>query len=439
MKTTALSRRRFVALSTRGAAGLAVSTTLARPAFAAQAAPQNLVIGDPEGVLGRTQAPVTAKSLLPDRLRRAAAEGRLVMRETRSRASREIPVQLLEAPAGEQSRLCWRMPPGPAGTRSFKLAEARQQASPPMHAGQQQNGPQFVISEQGRPALQYNYAKVEAGEVWSSISADNRKYAVARSDYIHPLYGPEGEVLTKDWSPDHPHHRGIYWAWPEVDWHGQRGDLHALQKVFARPAGKCAAVSGPVFAQIDAANTWEWETGEPIVRERAIIRAYRATALGRLIDLELQFEALSDPVELARRGTSHYGGLNVRLNAVKDQRIIKHTDPVGSAVAGQHALPAYPRAAWSDLSGVFPGATEPAGLVVIQHASNPDYPGDWIEYPELNWVQPTFPASGTRHQLQKGKPLSLKFRFWIHPGASVTDPAALDQCLAAQSAYSSLW
>ena len=66
-----------------------------------------------------------------------------------------------------------------------------------------------------------------------------RIYARARSDYIHPLFGLEGETLTKDWSTDHPHHRGIYWAWPEVDWRGQRGDLHALQHVFARPTGKC--------------------------------------------------------------------------------------------------------------------------------------------------------------------------------------------------------
>jgi hypothetical protein len=438
MRTSPVSRRRFIQLTTRGAAGLAVLPTAVRAGRAAETGSRNIVIADPEGVLGRGQAPVTARLLLPDSLRRATVEGRLVLRETGSLGPSEVSAQVMEAPGGEPIRLCWLMPPGAAGNRSFKPMEVRKPTIPPMNAGRQPNGSQFLIADQGRPVLQYNYAKIDAGDVWPSISADNRKYAVARSDYIHPLYGPEGEVLTKDWSPEHPHHRGIYWAWPEVDWHRQRGDLHALQRVFARPSGKCQAVSGPVFAQVDAENTWQWETGEPIVRERAIIRVYLANSHGRLIDCEFHFEALVDPVQLARRGTIHYGGLNLRLNAVKDQQIIKHTDPVGPAQARQNAVSANPRAAWSDLSGLFPGATHPAGLAVFQHASNPDYPGEWIDYPELNWVQPTFPAGGTRYELQKGNPLTLRFRLWIHSGPAVTDPAALNQWRALHAPCSSL-
>ncbi len=420
----ACSRREFVKL---GSAGLLLSVAGGRSAFAARSSAGHVVIDDPQGVLGRTQAPVTGSLLLPERFRKAAAENRLVFRERASRSG-DIRAQILNAPAGEAARYCFFMPAGPPGSRSFEPAEMRRHESPSMQAGPQPNGPQFILSEQTRPVLQYNYSKIEPGQAWSSITAENRKYAVARSDYIHPLYGLEGEVLTKDWSPEHPHHRGIYWAWPEVDWHGRRGDLHALQNVFARPAGQCELLSGPVFAQINAENTWHWETGEPIVRERAAIRAYRATPAGRLVDLEFQFEAVADPVQIARRGTSHYGGLNLRLTAVKDQRIIKHTDPPGSGS----------RAAWSDLSGVFPGSEGSAGLAVLQHNSNPDYPGDWIDYPELNWVQPAFPASGTRYEIRKASTLRLKFRLWIHPGSPAMESAALDQWRAAHHPHSPL-
>jgi len=436
LKRAAISRRRFLDVATRSTAGLATLMSVAPTALAAEGT-DDLVIEDSEGVLGRTQAPVTAKVVLSDALRRAAAEGRLVLRETGSRTREEVPAQLVEVPTGGVAWVGWLMPTGPAGRRSFKPVVGRP-GSPQMHAGLEQDGPQFVISDQARSVLRYNYAKVEAGAVWSSISAENRKYAVARSDYIHPLYGPGGEVLTKDWSPDHPHHRGIYWAWPEVDWHGQRGDLHALQKVFARPTGKCQSSSGPVFAQLDAENTWNWETGERIVRERALIRAFRHTSLGRLVDLEFHFEALGDPVLLARRDTTHYGGLNLRLSAVRDQRITKHTDAPSPPQANQDTFPAVPRAAWSDLSGLFPGAAEPAGLAVIQHASNPDYPGDWIDYPELNWVQPTFPAAGTRYALRKGSRLVLRFRLWIHPGGSVTEGTVRDQWQGAHDSRSPL-
>jgi hypothetical protein len=138
-----------------------------------------------------------------------------------------------------------------------------------------EDGPLEIVAGD-QPVLRYNYQVVtEPAEIRGRINADNRNYAVARSDYIHPLYGPHGEVLTLDWAPDHPHHRGIYWAWPEVDWQGRYGDLHALQKVFARPTGKIDLRQGPDFAQITAENQWCWEDGTPIVREEVTIRAGR--------------------------------------------------------------------------------------------------------------------------------------------------------------------
>jgi hypothetical protein len=211
-----------------------------------------------------------------------------------------------------------------------------------------------------------------------------------------------------------------------VDWRRQRGDLHALQLVFARPTGRCAVTSGPLFAQIDAENVWRWQDREEIVRERAIIRAWRETAQGRLLDLEFHFTALRAPVLLARRGTDKYGGLNVRLAAVKDQKICKHTAPPEASV----------RPSWADLSGVFSGAASPAGVCILQNMANPNYPGDWVDYPELNWLQPTFPAAGTRFALEPGRTLVLRFRLWIHPGATPGLNDAVDHWRAANSLFS---
>lgn len=90
----------------------------------------------------------------------------------------------------------------------------------------------FTILDDGRPVLTYNFGTVP---VPAGVTG---QYAVARSDYIHPLYGPNGEVLTADYPKDHPHHRGIYRAWPEVTRRGETQDLHALQGVFARPVKK---------------------------------------------------------------------------------------------------------------------------------------------------------------------------------------------------------
>jgi hypothetical protein len=57
-------------------------------------------------------------------------------------------------------------------------------------------------------------------------------------------------------------------------------------------------------------------------------------------------------------------------------------------------------------------------MLVLQHRENPEYPGEWVEYPELSWVQPTFPTADTRYPLKPGKPLVLKFRIIVHSGAN---------------------
>lgn len=257
------------------------------------------------------------------------------------------------------------------------------------------------------PVLRYNVQLVpEPAEVKDRISAANRIYAVARADYLHPLYGPRGEVLTEDWSPDHPHHRGIYWAWPEVDWQGQRGDLHALQLVFAKPTGQVRIEQGADFVQITAENEWRWEDRTPVVREQATLRAYVKTAGGRAIDLQFHFTAVDADVLVARRGTSHYGGLNVRLSAASDQQIETFTDPAGAS----------PRRAWAQRSGIPGGGQGVVGLTILQHVQNPDYPGDWVQFPNLSWVQPTFPAANTRYTISKDRPLVLRYRLWIHDG-----------------------
>ncbi len=279
----------------------------------------------------------------------------------------------------------------------------------------------WEIVEGDRPVLRYNYQTVAVPDsVKPRIAPGNQKYAVPRSDYIHPLYGLHGEVLTDDWVPDHPHHRGIYWAWPEVDWQGGapgtpgHGDLHALQEVFARPTGKIESSQGADFAQIEAENEWHFGGGPAIVRETAILRAWRQSDVGRAIDLEFHFSALGADVQIARRGQSHYGGLNIRLAPVVDQKITTFTDPPT----------AQPRIAWAQRSGTRPGhplagrgnpgGRWPTALTILQSSANPDYPGDWVQYPVISWIQPTFPASGTRYTLRKDRPLVLRYRLWIH-------------------------
>lgn len=302
---------------------------------------------------------------------------------------------------------------------------------------------QIIILEDNTIVLQYNYQTVYEADVVRPVDEQGKElefshmsgmyydeylkahpelerndsttssiYSVPRSDYIHPLYGLQGEMLTSDW-PDggHPHHRGIFWAWPEVMYGDQLGDIYALQRVFARPSGKVKYTSGPDFAEVDAENLWMWEEDVALVRENALIRVYRSKAERRIIDLTIKLLALEDSVTLATRFTNSYGGLNIRMQSPEKQRISFFTDEAGSN----------PRRAWSDFTGIFKGNDNESGLMVLQHRDNPEYPGEWREYPDLAWVQPTFPTPESRYLLSKDDPLVLRFRLIIHAGGQLPE------------------
>jgi hypothetical protein len=232
-------------------------------------------------------------------------------------------------------------------------------------------------------------------------------YAVPRSDYIHPLYGLQGEMLTRDWPVDgEPHHRGIWWAWPEVRYGSQQGDIYALQRIFARPVYPVNMDNSAAFAQLAVLNNWMWEDKKTIVQENAVIRVYPKTENERIIDITIRLVALEDSISIATRGTNSYGCFNVRMQTPASQSLVHFTDNKGTA----------PLRSWSDLSGTFFGAASPSGLVILQHKGNPEYPGTWVEYPNLSWVQPAFPTHGTRYPLKKGTPLVLRYRLVVHNG-----------------------
>ncbi|MDP6633480.1 MAG: PmoA family protein [Phycisphaerae bacterium] len=272
------------------------------------------------------------------------------------------------------------------------------------------NDQHLEIFDSGKCVLRYNFRNVPVPKTAKG------KYAVARSNYIHPLYGPAGEVLTKDYSPEHPHHRGLYWAWPEVYYKSQKRDLHALQGVFARPEKIVHTSGGKDSARIVAKSKWLWDK-EEIVAETAVITAHRADADGRrIIELRFEFSALVDGVSIARRGQKAYGGFNLRFSSRKDQEIVKYTDPEGKR----------PRRSWAQIVGVPPEGKKPVAVGIFQHVENPQAPGDWVEYPKLNWLQPTFPSKGVKYELGKGKHLVLRFGLCIQNG-KMTDKQLAEQ------------
>ena len=71
-----------------------------------------------------------------------------------------------------------------------------------------------------------------------------------RSAFIHPLWSPEGEVLTRIQPPDHYHHYGIWNPWTKTTISGREVDFWNLYKGqgTVKFGGYLNAVQGPVYA-----------------------------------------------------------------------------------------------------------------------------------------------------------------------------------------------
>ncbi|NQT15453.1 MAG: PmoA family protein, partial [Planctomycetes bacterium] len=256
------------------------------------------------------------------------------------------------------------------------------------------------------PVLRYNHGSVPVPDGTHPHFAEGESYE--RGDYIHPLFGPDGETLTDDYPADHPHHRGVWWSWPLTRYQDQIADIWAVLGVWARPVAVRRIESGPVMALIDVENVWEFgKEKKPVVRAEVLIRAFRQTDRSRFVDVEVRLTALADDVAIGGRPKRGYGGFSLRAAVCEDRKITLHADPDDAS----------PRRSWVDYSGVFPGGQGPAGTAIFEHVSNPDYPNPLHEYPGCNCVMPAYPDV-REVVLSKEKPLVLKHRLWIHSGGA---------------------
>jgi hypothetical protein len=353
------------------------------------------------GPAARVAAPVAAAfdlqmlggSVDPNRLRLAEIDAS-------GKDLAAVPVQFERAVAtGSEAKstgtLWWLMPPGTTGQRRFRLGVADASSAPTLAIAKVEEGKFYDVTESGRPVFRYNFGTVP---VPPGLAAN-----YARGDYLHPVFSPQGQVLTDDYTKDHPHHRGISWSWPVTRWKDEVRDIWACVGVWARPVAMRRSEAGPVLAVLGAESLWKWGDKEPLVREEVVLRAFRQTAAGRVVDVEVRLTALVDGVAIGGRPHGGYGGFGLRAAPSQGTKIAAHTDPPSPGL----------RRSWLDYTGKFGGET--AGIAIFEHVGNPLYPSDLHRYPDCNYAMPAFP--GDREVLlEKGQPLVLRHRVWIHAG-----------------------
>lgn len=279
----------------------------------------------------------------------------------------------------------------------------------PMAAAQftlQDDGKALTILDGGKSVLSYNYVMVRppGGEAQGRY---------ARSCYIQPLYGVDGDVLTEDFPADHYHHRGVFWAWPKCEVDGKALDVWlsaAAKQVFERWLRKDV---GADRAVVSLNNVWKL-TGdpEPKLRETITFTVYPVEGDGRAIDFSLSFANLCPkPINFLGAAGKGYGGFCVRMDA-------QRKDPVITIAQGplkEDALRA--ETPWADFSSRATPGGGYSGIAIFQHPKNPGYPhSGWIlRYYGLFGA--AWPHLET-FALQPGQSLDLRYRLYLHRGGA---------------------
>ena len=279
----------------------------------------------------------------------------------------------------------------PVGSSTFQFTETGSES--------------LKLCEGTNPVLVYNYGVISK----AGVPADR-----ARSTYVHPIYGLDGEVLTDDFPEDHYHHRGLFWAWPHVTIEGKGYDLWMLtgiQQKFVRWLGRDASREKAVLG---VENGWYVGT-EKVVEEKVWLTAYPASSNERVLDLDFTWFPVTKAMTLAGAEGKSYGGLTLRF-APRTNTVI--TTPKGN---GSEDLP-MTRLPWADLSARFVGAQQASGAAVFIAPDHPDYPPTWLtrHYGVLCVGWPGVQSA----TFKPGEAIHCRYRVWIHRG--MADQAALE-------------
>ena len=235
-----------------------------------------------------------------------------------------------------------------------------------------------------------------------------------RLNYVHPLYAPDGTILTEDRPADHPHQRGLFWSWHQV----RLGDrvvadgwfMKGLTIVVKRTNFSTdRAGAGTLVLDVD----WIVSSGPELVyvaTETTTVRVQPLKKGARRMDFATVITPTVDGLSLGGSDDAKgYGGFAMRLIAPdrlvfgsQGKAVVPQVGPVAAGNAMGFAWPSQP--------GLSPWA------VGLSCKVNGKPITQWILRKELSMQNCVWPGRAPV-ALAKGKPLKLETTVVVRPAA----------------------
>jgi len=246
-----------------------------------------------------------------------------------------------------------------------------------------------------------------------------------RSGFVHPMYTPSGNIITRVSPPDHYHHFGIWNPWTVVRTGDHKTDFWNLgsRQGTVRYAGVNYLTEGPVYGGFevkqDHIDFRAKDPSVPAINEQWDIRAWNTEPVNGskvfLVDFtSVMSVASGEPIvfEAYRYG----GGIGIRTT----EQWHKDNSAVLTSEGKTRVDADGSRARWTDLNGAFAGAGN-SGITFFSHPSNFEHPEPMRVWPlEQNGRGDLYfefcPIRHKSWEIKPGKTYRLQYRVLVYDG-----------------------
>jgi hypothetical protein len=340
----------------------------------------------------------------------------LSLMEVQGKKRISIPVQI-EKRQG-QRQMHWMVQPNglDVKNRIFELA-SRKNDLPVSSMLASRNDAAIVIKADGKNLLQYNFKTV-----YPPAGVDS---AYRRSAFIHPLWSPQGQVLTRIQPPDHYHHYGIWNPWTHILFEGDTLDLWNLNKKegTVRFADFTSVNEGPVFAEYSALHehvALKSNKENVILNEVQSVRIYKPDENHYAADISIRMQcATPSPVLIL---AYRYAGLGWRTT----EQWTKDNSEVLTSEGKTRKDADGSRARWCLVQGLTDNVN--AGVLMMSSPENYSHPEPLRIWPENQYDRGDMfanfnPTKERDWLLEPGKTYVLRYRFIVFNGPFTREKA----------------
>ncbi len=250
----------------------------------------------------------------------------------------------------------------------------------------QKNNGKIEVWVGQRPVLVYSTATI--------MPPEDQPVHYRRSGFMHPLYSPQGAVLTDDFPVGHVHQHGMFFAWTKTTFHGDTVDFWNQHK------GTGTVKHMEVLDLASGPETGLFKVRQHQVSQKhgsALEDTWTVKILNRKdpfeIEIEIAQKCVSDtPVVVEEY---HYGGFAFRGTAAwneEDNDFFKSPMNVLTREGKDKAESNHTRPGWIAVWG--PTAQGPAGVAILDHPENFRYPQPIRVHPRMPYFVFSAPVEG---------------------------------------------